>query len=90
MSPSPYLRRFEFRANKHLAAFSIVLAAAAVADLATAPALNGIEFEVRDRDGTHRGDLILTRKTLEWCEGKTHAGHGVQVKWNEFIDYMNS
>jgi hypothetical protein len=39
MSPSPYLRRFEFRANKYLAAFSIVLAAAAVADLATAPAL---------------------------------------------------
>lgn len=49
---------------------------------------NGIELEVRDPDGTHRGDLILTKTSLEWCEGRKRNGES--VSWNEFIEWMNS
>lgn len=51
----------------------------------------GIEFEIRSPDGTaHKGDLTLTRAGLEWCGGRKHAGNGVKVTWQEFIDWMNS
>jgi hypothetical protein len=54
-------------------------------------ATNGIEFEVRSPDGSqHLGDLILTKTRLEWCNGQTQAGNGIQVNWQEFIDWMNS
>lgn len=51
---------------------------------------NGIEFEVRAPSGTHRGDLILTRTGLEWCQGRVHRGNGVSVTWNEFINWINA
>ena len=52
---------------------------------------NGIEFEVRSPDGSdHKGDLILTKKGLEWCQGRVHAGNGEKVTWQEFIDWMKT
>ncbi len=50
----------------------------------------GIEFQVRDNDGTLRGDCYLTKTGLVWCEGQTQKDNGVKVSWNEFIDWMNS
>ena len=52
---------------------------------------NGIEFEVRGaKGGAHRGDLILTKTGLEWCEGRVRAGNGVKITWDEFINWINS
>lgn len=51
----------------------------------------GIEFQVQEPNGGgHRGDLILNRKGLEWCEGKIHAGNGKKIKWKDFIAWANS
>jgi hypothetical protein len=51
---------------------------------------NGIELEVRNPDGTHRGDLVITKTKLEWCEGRRRPGNGVSITWYEFIEWMNS
>jgi hypothetical protein len=51
---------------------------------------NGVEFEVKDNDGNHLGDMIVARGGVTWCEGRTRAENGVRVTWNEFIDWMNS
>lgn len=50
---------------------------------------NGIEFEVYDNDDKFRGDLIVTKKGVIWCEGRKRRKNGVAVSWNEFIDWMN-
>jgi hypothetical protein len=49
---------------------------------------NGIEFEVRDNDGTHLGDLILTKKWLIWCPGRTTRRKGKKVLLTDIIDYF--
>jgi len=36
------------------------------------------------------GDLIVTKTSPEWCDGRTRPGNGVRVSWQEFIDWMNS
>ncbi|MGH9535400.1 MAG: hypothetical protein ACRD2E_11130 [Terriglobales bacterium] len=51
---------------------------------------NGIELEVSDPHGDHRGDLILSKARLEWCEGRTRRGNGKPISWNDFIAYMNA
>jgi hypothetical protein len=52
---------------------------------------SGIEFEVQEPNGGgHRGDLILTRTGLEWCEGRVRAGNGKKIKWNDFIAWANA
>jgi hypothetical protein len=52
---------------------------------------SGIEFEVYENgpNGAHRGDCILTKTGLIWCEGRTRRANGKQVSWNDFIDWMN-
>lgn len=49
----------------------------------------GVEFEVRDTDGTFRGDCFVTMSGLIWCEGKTKKANGVKVSWDEFVTWMN-
>ena len=49
----------------------------------------GIEFEVYDNGGQFRGDLILTKTNLIWCEGKKRRENGVKITWDEFISWMN-
>ena len=51
---------------------------------------NGIEFQVYENDGTFRGDCILTKTGLIWCEGKKRRENGARVSWDEFIKWMNS
>ena len=50
---------------------------------------SGIEFEVRDNSGEHRGDLVLTKTRLIWCEGQTQPQNGKKLNWNKFIELMN-
>lgn len=51
----------------------------------------GIEFSVdTPNGGGHRGDLIVTKARLEWCNGQVQAGNGKQVTWDQFIAWMNA
>ena len=50
----------------------------------------GIEFQVYGNDGVFRGDMIINKSGIIWCEGKTHRKNGVPVKWDDFIEWMNS
>ena len=49
----------------------------------------GIEFEVRDNSGEHLGDLILTSTRLIWCNGRVRRENGVEMYWEDFIEFMN-
>ncbi len=51
---------------------------------------SGIEFEIRDPQDNFLGDLIVTKSKLIWCKGKTKKENGVEVNWEEFIQYMES
>lgn len=59
-------------------------------DVEMAVKTKGIEFEVYDNDGTFRGDCILTKTGLVWCEGKTARANGKKATWEQFITWMNS
>ena len=50
---------------------------------------NGMEFEVRDNNETHRGDIFVTKTGLTWCGGRTHRDNGQKVTWYKFISWMN-
>lgn len=50
---------------------------------------NGMEFEVRDPDGTFRGDFFITKTGLVWCEGRTDRDNGVKVSWKTFMDWAS-
>lgn len=49
---------------------------------------NGIELDVADTNGDHIGDLIVTKTKLIWCKGKTNRKNGKEVKWSDFIAFM--
>lgn len=49
---------------------------------------NGVTFDVYDNDEKFLGDLRLGKATVEWCKGKTKAGNGVKVKWNDLIGFF--
>lgn len=52
---------------------------------------NGIEFEVRDPDGTSQiGDCFVTMTGLVWCKGKTNKQKGVKISWDDFTAIMAS
>lgn len=51
---------------------------------------NGVTFDVYDNNDDFLGDLRLGRGTIEWCKGKTRAGRGVKVRWNELIAFFES
>lgn len=52
---------------------------------------SGVEFEVTSPDGgTHHGDLILTKRNLEWCQGRTRRGNGKVIRWEKFIEWAQS
>jgi hypothetical protein len=50
---------------------------------------NGMELQVHDNEDNHLGDLIVNKTRLEWCDGRTRAGNGVQISWKDFINYAN-
>ncbi len=52
---------------------------------------NGVEFEVYSSDGvTHRGDLVLTKSAVIWCEGRTKRENGQRLTWDKFIELMKT
>lgn len=48
----------------------------------------GVEFDVYDAQGTHLGDFRIGRATVEWCKGRTRSGNGIQVSWEQLIDWF--
>jgi hypothetical protein len=50
----------------------------------------GIELDVSDSDGAHKGDLYVTKTGLTWCPGKTTRANGKQIDWHAFAEYMES
>jgi hypothetical protein len=52
---------------------------------------NGIEFEVRNPEGSAQlGDCFLTMTGLVWCKGKTGKKNGIKISWPEFMEIMKS
>jgi len=49
---------------------------------------NGVELAVYDTGDKHRGDLVVTKTQVIWCEGKTSRANGKSLSWNQFIDVM--
>lgn len=51
----------------------------------------GMQLDVYSADGSERlGDLTVTKTKLIWCAGKTHKRNGVEVSWDQFIEWMES
>ena len=46
---------------------------------------NGIEFDISD--GSHIGDLIITKTGIVWCEGKISKANGRKIDWDELRKY---
>ncbi len=59
-------------------------------DVAMELKTNGIEFEVRDNDDNFLGDLILSKTSLVWCEGKTTRKNGKKLTLLQLRNYMNN
>ncbi len=51
---------------------------------------NGIELDVADTDGVHLGDLYVTKTKLVWCKGRISRENGKEIKWADFIEYMEN
>lgn len=54
------------------------------------PGNKGVTFDIYDNNDKFMGDIRLGRGTIEWCEGKTQAGNGIQVKWPDLIAYFEA
>lgn len=50
---------------------------------------NGVTFDVYDNNETFLGDLRLGRGKVEWCKGRTRAGNGTTVTWNELLVFFD-
>jgi hypothetical protein len=50
----------------------------------------GIELDVYDNQGSHLGDLVVTKSGLTWCKGRIRRENGKPVSWQGFIDWMES
>jgi hypothetical protein len=48
----------------------------------------GVELAVSHNDGSHKGDLYVTKTGLIWCSGKTKRENGKKIGWHEFAEYM--
>ncbi len=48
----------------------------------------GLELHVTHSNGSHKGDLYISRKGLIWCRGKTKRENGKEIGWHDFADYM--
>ena len=49
----------------------------------------GIELDVYDT-GKHLGDLVVTKKHLIWCKGRTRRQNGKKLTWAQFTAYMEN
>ena len=48
----------------------------------------GVELDIYDNDGTHKGDLIVTKTKLIWCKGRTSRANGKEVSLENFMKWM--
>jgi len=48
----------------------------------------GIELDVSNNDGSHKGDLYVTKTQLIWCAGKIGMKNGKKITWDDFAKYM--
>jgi hypothetical protein len=51
---------------------------------------NGMELDVYDGTGKHLGDLVVNKRGLIWCKGRTTPAKGVRVSWQQFIEWMQN
>ncbi len=51
---------------------------------------NGVEFDVSHNDGSHKGDLYVTKVGLIWCPGKTLRENGKKISWHDFAEYIEN
>lgn len=51
---------------------------------------SGVELDVCTPDGSHVGDLVITKTQLIWCKGRQRRENGQQISWQDFIDWMES
>lgn len=51
---------------------------------------SGVEFEVKNNKDEFLGDLRIGKATIEWCKGKTRNGNGVQVSWDNLINFFEN
>lgn len=49
---------------------------------------NGVELEVRTNKDEFLGDLVINKKGLTWCKGKTSKKNGKEKIWEEVIKYF--
>jgi hypothetical protein len=50
----------------------------------------GVEFAVYDNDDQFLGDLVVSKKWLTWCPGRTNVDNGHSVTWPDFIELMKN
>lgn len=48
----------------------------------------GVEFEIRNTKNEFLGDLIVAKRGLTWCPGKTSPKNGVKKSWEEIISFF--
>lgn len=49
----------------------------------------GMELQIRDNNGSHLGDLVINKRRMEWCPGKTTRGRGKKIGWVRLIELFN-
>ncbi len=50
----------------------------------------GITLSVYDTDEKVVGKLRLGKGTVEWCGRNIQAGNGIQVGWDELVQWFDS
>jgi hypothetical protein len=50
----------------------------------------GMELQVRNNKDEFLGDMAINKRGMTWCPGKTSVKNGVQMNWEEIIDYFES
>jgi len=49
-----------------------------------------MELEIRDKQGDFLGDLILSKRSVVWCKGKTQEDNGIKFSWEDFAKRLDS
>lgn len=49
----------------------------------------GVEFEIRNNNNEHIGDIIINKTGLIWCEGRTSKKNGKRKTCEEVRQYFN-
>lgn len=50
--------------------------------------VKGVDFQISDTKGKHLGHLTIGKGKVTWFRGKEQTG--VEVKWQDFINMMES